>query len=246
MPNPTSPEPEAAELNAAFDALKSYNQGSSRGALLPIDQAVKAAVGDEPACAALEQRLAGALQPDGSAAAVEFICSKLAMIVSKSSVPALAALLAIPEFATAARNALEAIPGTAATKALREALPKVEGLQKIGVIHSLGARRDEASVRPLTALLKSEDSGVAAAAAAALGDIATSKAAKTLLNFQPKAPPVLQPKLADALLVCAEDLLAAGKKADARHLYQSLATSAQPKHVQQAAARGLESCSTTK
>ena len=243
----TSPsQPEAAELNAAFEALKSYAQGSSRGALVPIDQAVKASLGNEPARAALEQRLVSALQPGGSAAAIEFICSKLAVIGSKSSVPALASLLAKPEFATAARTALEAIPGDGPAKALREALPKVEGLQKLGVIHSLGARRDVESVRPLTALLPSEDSDVAAAAVAALGDMATTQAARVLLKFQPKAPPVLQPKLANALLVCAERLLAAGKKADAQKLYQALAVVSQPKHVQQAAARGLEVCSNSR
>ncbi|HEY9172777.1 MAG TPA: HEAT repeat domain-containing protein [Verrucomicrobiae bacterium] len=246
MANPTSPKPEAAELNAAFEALKSYAQGSSRGALVPIDQAVKASLGDEPARAALEQRLLSALHYGGSAAAVEFICSKLALIGSKPSVTPLATLLGKPEFATAARTVLETIPGDSPARALRKALPKVEGLQKIGVIHSLGARRDEESVRPLTALLKSEDSGVAAAAVAALGDIATSKAAKVLLKFQPKAPPILQPKFANALLVCAERLLAAGRKADARNLYRSLATSAQPRHVQQAAARGLEVCSSSR
>ncbi len=243
----TSPsQPDAAALNAAFEALKSYTQGSSRGDLVPIDQAVKASLGDEPARAALEQRLMSALQRGGSAPAVEFVCSKLAMIGSKSSVAALAALLGKPEFATAARNALEAIPDSQATKALRESLSKIEGSPKIGVIHSLGARRDAESVRALSTLMQEEDLAVAGAAMAALGDIATSKAAKVLLKFQPKAQQVLQPKLANALLVCAERLLAAGKKTDAQKLYQALAVAAQPKHVQQAAARGLESCSTTK
>lgn len=230
---------DAVALNAAFAALETYNQGSSRGALLPIDQAVKASLGDEPARAALEQRLVGALQRGGSSPAVEFICSKLAMIGTKSSVAALAALLGKPEFATAARNALEAITGGGAAKALREALPKLSGLEKAGVIHSLAVRRDTGSARLLTVLLRDTDPVTAGAALAALGDIGSVKAAKTLRAFAPKAPEAIRLQVADAALVCADALIAAGKKSEGRTLAQMLDVPEQPKHVRQAAARLL-------
>lgn len=238
--SPTQTKPDAAALDAAFEALKSYDQGSSRGALVPIDEAVMALLDDKAAQKELEQRLATALQHGGSAVAREYICAKLTMIGSEVCVPALAAQLNAPQFANAARNALEAIPGAQATKALRDNLAKTEGAQKIGVINSLGARRDADSVRALTALLKHDDAGVAGAAAAALGDIATTNAAKALREFQPKAPETLRLKVADAILTCAERLLDAGKRADAQTLYQLLATTSQPKHIQRAAARGLE------
>jgi HEAT repeat protein len=233
-------QPDAAALNAAFAALDTYDQGSSRGALLPIDQAVKASLGDEPARAALEQRLVSALQRGGSAPAVEFVCSKLAMIGSKSSVVALAALLGKPEFATAARNALESIPEPQATKALRDNLSKLTGSSRIGLINSLGARRDADSVRALSTLTQDKDLAVVGGAIAALGDIATSKAAKALLSFKPKTPESLRLKLADAVLICADRLSAAGKKADAHVLYQALVKTEQSNHVQEAAARGLQ------
>ncbi|MBE0545855.1 MAG: hypothetical protein IH623_31385 [Verrucomicrobia bacterium] len=237
---PTQTKPDAAALDAAFEALKTYDQGSSRGALMPIDEAVMASLDDKAAQKELEQRLATALQHGGSAVAREYICSKLAVIGSEVCVPALAAQLNAPQFANAARNALEAIPGAQATKALRDNLAKTEGAQKVGVINSLGARRDADSVRALTALLKHDDAGVAGAAAAALGDIATTNAAKALREYQPKAPEALRLKVADAILTCAERLLAAGKRADAQTLYQLLATTSQPNHIQHAAARGLE------
>lgn len=242
MPQSTSEQlkSETSALSAAFEALKAYDQGSSRGALVPIDEAVLAALDDKAAQNELERKLVTALKSGGSAVAREYICAKLTVIGSEFSVVALALLLNAPEFATAARNALEAIPGRQATKALRDNLSKVEGLQKVGVIHSLGAHRDADSVRALSALLKNAEVGIAGAAAAALGDIATSKAAKALLGFQPKTPEALRQKIADAILTCAERLLAAGKRADAQTLYQLLATAAQPKHVQQAAARGLD------
>jgi HEAT repeat protein len=162
---------------------------------------------------------------------------------SEFSVPALAPLLNAPAFATAARNALEAIPGRHATKALRDSLSKVEGLQKVGVIHSLGARRDADSVRALASLLKASRPEVAAAAAAALGDIATAKSAKALSAFLPKAPVTVRPHLADALLKCAEGLLATGARVDAGKIYRTLDSTAQPAHVRFAAALGLKAAS---
>lgn len=233
-------KPAAAELDAAFAALRSYAQGSSRGALTPIDDAVMASLDDQRARNELELRLVTALKDGGSAVAREFICSKLTLIGSSSCVPALIDQLAHAEFATAALNALEAIPGNQATEALRSSLAKTEGLQKIGVINSLGAKRDADSVKALSRLLQNKDAGIAGAAAAALGAIATTSAAKALKGFLAKAPASLQLQVADAILTCAERLLAAGKRTDARTLHELLATTKQPKHVQQAAARGLE------
>ncbi len=238
--SPTQTKPDAAALDAAFAALKTYDHGSSRGALVPIDDAVMASLDNQATQKQLEQRLVAALKNGGSAVAREYICSKLTMIGSEACVPALAAQLTAPEFATAARNALEAIPGAQATKALRESLPGTEGPQKIGVINSLGARRDADGVRALTGLLKHHDAAIAGAAAAALGDIATTNAAKALRGFQPQVPEGLRLRVADALLTCAERLLAAGKPADAQTLYRLLDSTAHPKHVQHAAARGME------
>ena len=242
MPQPTSSQlkPETTALNAAFAALQTYDHGSSRAALLPIDEAVVAALDEKAARNELERRLVTAFQRGGSMVAREYLCSKLALIGSGFSVPAIAALLDMPEVATAARNALEAIPDPRAAKALHDRLSKVEGLQKVGVIHSLGVRRDADSVRALTGLLRNFDAETAGAAAAALGDIGSAKAAKALRNFLPNAPEVLRQKMADACLVCAERLLASSRKADAQALYRMLATVTQPKHVQLAAARGLE------
>jgi HEAT repeat protein len=235
-----------AALDTAFEALRVYDQGSSRGALLPIDEAVMTSFDDKQARKELERQLVTTLKAGGAAAAREYICSKLALIGSEFSLPALAAQLSSPEFATAARNAFEAIPDRQATKALRDSLSMVESLQKVGVIHSLGARRDADSVRALTALLKNEDARIVGAAVAALGNIANSKAAKALRDFQPMAPEALRQSVADAVLNCAERLLAAGKRSDAQTLYRMLATIPLPNHVQHAAARGLELASEKK
>ena len=57
-------------------------------------------------------------------------------------------------------------------------------------------------------------------------------------EFQSKAPEKLQLVVADAQLVCAEQLLNNGKKTEAMAIYKALSKSKQ-KHVSLAARRGL-------
>jgi len=231
---------DAAVLSAAFEALKAYDQGSSRAVLVPIDDAVVVALADKAVQKDVERQLVLALKNSGSVAAREYACTKLAMIGSKVCVPALAALLDVPEVASAARDALEVIPHRYATGALRKSLPKLQGAQKIGAINSLGARRDGDSVRTLSAPLKDTDLEIAGAATAALGEIGSSRSAAALRKFQPSAPESLRQQVADACLVCAGRLLASGKRPEAAALYAFLTKAARAKHVQQAAASGFE------
>ncbi len=79
-----------------------------------------------------------------------------------------------------ARYALERMPAPEAAQALRDALPRLCGALKVGVIGSLGVRHDSASVPALVALLGDADKTVARAAAYALGDIGSLEAAQAL------------------------------------------------------------------
>jgi len=134
-----------------------------------------------------------------------------------------------------ARYALERIPTAAAAQALRDALPKVEEAQKVGIIGSLGVRQDNDSVGVLARELSDSLSPVAQAAAIALGAIQTSAAAKALSKSK-------QPAAIDASLCCAESLLAEGKRLEALSIYNGLASDEQPKHIRMAATRGKLAC----
>lgn len=232
--------PVTPAVDAALAALKTYDRGSSRAALLPIDEAVRAALNDKIACGDLERQLVAALDGGLLAVAVEYVFSKLTLIGSAFSVPALVARLDDPQLATSTRTALESLPDRRADKALRERLPKLTGRAKVGVIQSLGTRRDPESVRALAALLKDSDLQAVGAAAAALGEIASRRAADGLRAFVPSAPAGLREQVADTALVCAERLQAAGRKTDARALYQTLTGMTLPPHIQAAVRRGLE------
>jgi HEAT repeat protein len=240
--NPTSGDaapPDPAAIDKALETLKTYDWGQDRSSLQALDDAVAATHGDAAARKALETRLTAALKTDASRAAKDVVCRHLSLIGSADAVPALAELLTNSELSQMGRYALERIPDPAALAALREALPKTEGVLKIGVINSLGVRRDADSTPLLTALLDNSDPQIAAAAIAALGAIGSADAAKTLSEVQKKATGPLQAAVADARLCCAERMLAAGQKPEAMAIYKALNSEDQPKHVRLAAVRGL-------
>lgn len=234
-----APAVDAAAVDKAFEALKTYDWGQDRNLLAPIDDAVIATHGDAAACKALETRLAEVVKSGASRDAKDFACRTLRVIGTAESVPALAALLPDKDLNHMARFALQSMPAPEAAKALRDALPNVSGVAKVGVIGSLGAKRDVASVPALITLLGDADKTIASAAAGALGNIGTPEAAKALSGVVKTAPEGVKPSVSDGLLICAERLLADGKKPEAMLVYKSLAGEDQPKHVRLAATRGL-------
>ncbi len=237
---------DAAALDNAFITLKTYDWGADRGALNPIDQAIIATHGDAAARRALEKRLVDALTGGLSRSAQDYVCRKLRVVGTAQSVKALAALLPAEETSHIARYALERIPDEKAVAALRDALPKVSGKLKPGMIGSLGKRRDTKSIKAIARLLGDSDVQVARAAAQALALIGTSAAAKELSKFAKKAPAPMKMPVADARLLCAEQLLADGEKSEAVAQYQELKGDDQPAHVKVAAMRGMVAATTKK
>ncbi len=228
-------------LDTAFEALKKFDWGSDLAALNPIEDAAIAAHEKPEVGKELESRLAAALQGALSLDAQEYVCRKLAMVGTAAAVPSLAALLVKKEISHMARFALERIPAAEASQALRDAIPKVSGPVKIGVISSIGARRDPAAVATLAGLLKDSDPAVARAAALSLGTIGTAESAAALQQAQ-KAATGNPLTLIDALLSCAETMLANNKLADASAIYKAFDQATQPRLVRLAAVRGLLAC----
>ena len=225
-------------LDQAFLALKTLDWGTDLKPLKPIDEAINSTHGDVSARKDLETKLVALLSTDASRSAKDFICRKLMILGTAASVPALAALLADKSLSHMARFALERIPAAEAGQALREALAKTQGEQKLGVIASLGARRDAADVDSLAGLLGDADAKVAAAAAHALGAIQSAAAAQALAGAKPAGDDAKQ-AVTDASLACAEALLGLGKKDEATTIYKRFTGEDQPKHVRVAATRGM-------
>jgi len=187
-----------------------------------------------------ETKLIGIL---GDPRATEFAkakaCQRLAVIGTKEAVPALAQMLADPKFAHYARFGLEPIPDASVDDALRLALGWLSGKARVGVINSIGQRRDAKAVETLARHLDDPDAAIAAAAAAALGRISGPKAAKELQKVLDYTRSVT-----GACLECCDGLLAQGRKEEARELYDALLRRSDlPAAVRQAAERGREASS---
>lgn len=228
-------------LDQAFEALKTFDWGTDLAVVAPIDDAITASYGQAAARQDLETRLLAALQSAISRDAKDYVCRKLAVVGTAAAVKVLTPLLTKPDHAHMARYALERIPAPEATQALIGALASATGLQKVGIISSLGSRGSSDAVAPLSALLTDGDAAVARAAALALGSIGSAKAVASLQTaLQSSSSP--QQAIIDALLSTAEALVATHKAADARSIYQALASDKQSRVVRLAATRGLLAC----
>jgi HEAT repeat protein len=169
-----------------------------------------------------ERALIQVLRSDAPPDEKAITCKKLAIYGDDDAVPALAPLLTDERFASWARIALEAIPGSAPDNALREAANELHGRLLVGVINSIGVRRDAGSVSVLTRKLRDSDTEVASAAAVSLGKIGGRQAANALRRALRKAPEPVRPAIAEGCVRCAEHFLADANRADAVKLYDAV------------------------
>jgi HEAT repeat protein len=109
--------------------------------------------------------------PDASVYARAKASQRLAVVGDRSAVPALSPMLTDPHLSHYARTALEPLPDASADDALRAALPKVKGNLLVGVINSIGHRRDAKAIGALEKLRHDSDVEVARAADAALARV---------------------------------------------------------------------------
>jgi HEAT repeat protein len=163
---------------------------------------------------------------------------QLSVVGTKDIVPMVAALLGDAELSHMARYALEPIPDPSVDVAFREALGKVQGRQLLGVIISVGVRRDAQAVEPLTRMLQNPDAEVAQAAAASLGRIGNAAAAKALQSAVASAPAANRAAFSEALFRCAESLASQGQDASAVAIYDQLLKMDAPAPIRTAALRG--------
>jgi len=197
------------------------------------------AAADSPTSSTEKARQAiSTLQSNAPGEEKAMACKRLAVYGHAEAVPALAPLLADEKLASWSRIALEAIPGSAANKALREALTKLQGKLLVGVINSIGVRRDPKAVNALTSKLKATDPEVASAAAVALGHIGGDKAAKALTKSLNQAPVGTRSAVAQGCILCAEGFLAERKQAKAAKLYDTVRKADVPKQRILEATRG--------
>lgn len=190
-----------------------------------------------PATKEAEAKLIAVLKSDASHKEKVDACRQLAVIGTKDAVPALAALLGDEKLSHMARYGLEPIPDPAVDDAFRDALGKLKGRPLVGVIGSIGVRRDAKAVPALAKLLHRP--GVAQAASRALGSIGTADAAKALTRaLLADSTRVNELARCEGLLRCAERLAAEGQRDEAVGIYDHLRNLPAPHQVRGGALRG--------
>ncbi|MBM4037974.1 MAG: hypothetical protein FJ290_05620 [Planctomycetes bacterium] len=249
------PAPTMAELEACLAKVPAFKYGESRAALADAERMIPPLAQDAAQRKAIEKRLIALLDGEGTNDGKAFVCRQLSFVGSAEAVPSLAKLLPDKEMSHHARIALERMPCPEALAALREALGKVQGALLIGMINSLGERKDAASVPALAKLVggasapregtrdrdvpPTADEAVAEAAVAALGKIGGLDAVKAIAAVRAKASEKVRPAATDAWLLAADGLVAAGKKAEAAAIYKEVYDGEKKEHLRIAAFRGL-------
>lgn len=164
-------------------------------------------------------------------------CLELSVLGTKAAVPALVALLPDPEMNHMARYALETIADPSVDEALRAQLATLKGRPLVGVIGSIGVRKDAKATPALTGLLGDSDADVAQAAARALGRIGTEESVTALMSA------VQQTDAGNLVAFCegigrgVDALLAAGKNEIVKGIGASYRITELPHQVRSAAFR---------
>jgi len=167
-------------------------------------------------------------------------CRELSRIGTRAAVAPLAGLLGDEKLAHMARYGLEPIPDPAVDDALRNAVSKLKGRPLIGVIGSIGVRRDAKAVDLLAKQLKDSDADVMHAAARALGSIGTTAAAKALENVLAGTPIPSRLAVSEGMFRCAEALAAHGQRGEALAIYERLNRAQVPQQVRDGAAKKIQ------
>jgi len=185
-----------------------------------------------------QAELIAVLRSDAPESEKALVCKELSLYGSSEAVPELAKLLANERLSSWARIPLEAMPGSAADEALRTAAGQLQGRLLVGVINSIGVRRDAAAVDLLSSRLADKDAEVASASAVALGRVGNPAAAQSLRKALTAGPAAVRSAVAEGLVLCAERYLAESNSAEATKIYDEVRKAEVPRQRMLEATRG--------
>ncbi len=187
----------------------------------------------------LEDTLLAVLRSGASFQEKAGACRQLGAAGSDKSIPVLIGLLSDDTLSHMARYGLETLPGPAVEAALRHALKDLTDKPLVGVIGSLGVRRDTQAVEALIELVHHTNTDVSQAALRALGSIGNAEAAEALQTALAQTPVAKQLGLYEGLFRCAETQAAQGNTKTALAIYASLQKREVPFQIRSAALRSI-------
>ena len=168
---------------------------------------------------AKQTRLLNALNSPELTAEKAAAFEDLAVFGTREVIPVLAPMLSDEKLAHYARFALEANPDPAVDKLFRQSLDQLSGNLLIGVINSIGVRKDAQAIAALTALLAHENVEVAAAAAQRAGLYRHARSWRSADGRSRQRPAPQRAGIGRGCIVCAENLNKAGSRDIAIAMY---------------------------
>ncbi|MEK6234978.1 MAG: HEAT repeat domain-containing protein [Planctomycetales bacterium] len=171
-----------------------------------------------------------------------YLCQELQWAGRDEACAALGKALLDADLTDAAATALAAIGGERAASQLRAAAGKAQGKALLNLIDALAALADPKSADVFKKAMQSKDRETRIAAAVGLAELGSAEAAEPLLKLSDQASGWERTQTTKACLVLAEQLAAAGKKDDAKRIYERLNKSRSgdnEQHIREAAQRGL-------
>ena len=191
---------------------------------------------------AFAESLASTLAAERPKEVRQFVVRQIQLCGGGEVAPALGKLLADEDVSLDATTALLAIRDGAGEQ-FRSALPKSSGRTRVGIIQALGLLGDREATKPLREALNSSNGDEKRAAVWALAKLGDADSADLLLKTADAAEGYDRTVATDACLLLAENLAAAGKKAEAHKIYAYLwerPADASEEHVKQAVQIGLK------
>ena len=169
------------------------------------------------------------IQLEGDTEDIRFLkmlaAKRLSVYGTEKSIPDLIQMLSHPEMGFYSRYALEPMPLSAVDAALREATKTQTGINLVGVLTTIGVRRDAGAIPFVKPLLDHADPEVVKAAYASLGYIGKPECADVLKKALGDFKPENEKAVCDAALFCAKLLVDDGKVDAAIALYDAIITS---------------------
>jgi hypothetical protein len=171
-----------------------------------------------------------------------YLCQELQWAGRDEACSALGKVLLDERISDAAATALAAIGGERAASQFLAAAAKAQGKVRLNLIDALADIARPQSADTFRGALKDENREVRIAAAAGLSKVGQADDADRLLQAAGSAAGWERTQLTKSCLVLAEKFAAAGKKEDAKRVYQRLQetrTGDSERHILEAAKRGL-------
>ena len=226
------------DLGAILQKISTYDFGKDEEVLSQLRSYVRSIRNSQHARSECEAKLAEFLDSRATLAAKMAVCRQLREIGTSASVLALERMLLKEETSDIARYALEKIPDDSAEKALIQALDKTRGKVRLGILSSLGNRKAEKAVPALEKLMNKSDPATAAAAATALGHIASPQASDVLLKSLARSSGKLRDRIGSSLLNCAQEYTVSKNLKAASAILDSLMNAKLSLPIRQSAMKG--------